>query len=669
MSRTIRRLLVANRGEIARRIFRTAHDMGISTVAVFAAGDGDSPFVAEADQAIALGGRTSAETYLDGTKILDAAQRTGADAVHPGYGFLAENAGFARRVTEAGLTWVGPTSEAIAAMGDKLSAKRLMEQAGVPTLPALSLAAGVDARAAAAKIGYPLLVKAAAGGGGKGMRVVEREADLEAAVEGARREAVAAFGDGTLFLERWLESARHVEIQLLGDQHGGLVHCFERECSIQRRHQKIIEEAPSPAVGPELRRRLGEAAVAAGRSIGYTSAGTVEFLLLGGEFFFLEMNTRLQVEHAVTEEVTGLDLVREQLRIAQGEPLGYGQDEVALSGHAIEARLYAEDPANGFLPTTGRLLHWQPSPSARARFDSGVESGSLIGIEFDHMLAKIVTHAPTRREAALRLARALETTRVQGLVTNRDFLVAILRTPEFLAGDTTNDFIERVEPARARVAGVEDMIEAALVAAMAAQHDRRQAAKVLRTLPSGWRNTVMPAEELVFEVPSASHQVALAYRIRRDGRFQVRARVRAGEETLAEVEHSVELRASTGVSVELDIDGRRAAATRIVAEDRHLVHGPGGDLELRELPRFPRATGGTADGGLVAPMPGKVVSVHVRVGEVVEPGQLLVVLEAMKMEHQVRAPSAGVVEELRVAAGDQVPNGGLLVVLSQEGAP
>jgi propionyl-CoA carboxylase alpha chain len=268
---------------------------------------------------------------------------------------------------------------------------------------------------------------------------------------------VAAFGDGTLFLERWLESARHVEIQLLGDQHGGLVHCFERECSIQRRHQKIIEEAPSPAVGPELRRRLGEAAVAAGRSIGYTSAGTVEFLLAGGEFFFLEMNTRLQVEHAVTEEVTGLDLVREQLRIAQGEPLGYGQDEVALSGHAIEARLYAEDPANGFLPTTGRLLHWQPSPSARARFDSGVESGSLIDIEFDPMLAKIVTHAPTRREAALRLARALETTRVQGLVTNRDFLVAVLRTPEFLAGDTTTDFIERVSPARALALGDDEL--------------------------------------------------------------------------------------------------------------------------------------------------------------------------------------------------------------------
>ena len=375
-------------------------------------------------------------------KLLAAARRAGADAVHPGYGFLSENAGFARAVMEAGLIWVGPSPEAIAAMGDKLSAKRLMRDAKVPTLPARELEPGKDAREAAREIGFPVLVKASAGGGGRGMRVVASEAELDTAIESARREAGASFGDDRLFLERWLAGARHVEIQLL-DQHGNLVHCFERECSIQRRHQKIIEEAPSPAVGRELRARMGEAAVAAGRSLGYSSAGTVEFLLDGDDFWFLEVNTRLQVEHPVSEEITGLDLVREQLRIAQGEPLGFSQDDLAIDGHAIEARLYAEDPDNDFLPASGRVLCWQPSTTAEARFDSGIETGSLVGIEFDPLLAKVIVHAPTRSEAALRLARVLETTRVQGLVTNRDFLVATLRTPEFLAGDTTTDFAPR----------------------------------------------------------------------------------------------------------------------------------------------------------------------------------------------------------------------------------
>jgi propionyl-CoA carboxylase alpha chain len=446
MAKPIERLLIANRGEIARRIIRSAHAMGIGSVAIYADGDAQAPFVLEADQAIALGGASSAETYLDGEKILAAARRTGADAVHPGYGFLAENAEFARAVKGAGLSWVGPPPDAIAAVGDKLAAKRLMREAKVPTLPARELEAGADPEKAAREVGFPVLVKASAGGGGKGMRVLASEAGLAEAVESARREAGSSFGDDTLFLERWLPAARHVEIQVLGDGHGNIVHCFERECSIQRRHQKIIEEAPSPVVGPELRARMGEAAVSAARSIGYASAGTVEFLLDGEDFWFLEVNTRLQVEHPVTEEITGLDLVREQLRIAQGEPLGFTQDDLSIEGHAIEARLY-----NEFLPVTGRVLAWQPSNSAQARFDSSIETGSEVGIEFDPMLAKIIVHAPSRREAALRLARVLETTRVQGLTTNRDFLVATLRTPEFLAGDTTTDFIERVSPARRRV--------------------------------------------------------------------------------------------------------------------------------------------------------------------------------------------------------------------------
>ena len=327
---------------------------------------------------VALGGSSSAESYLDRNKILDAAMRTGADAIHPGYGFLAENADFARAVEAAGLVWVGPAPQSIEAMGDKLSAKKLMDEAGVPTLPSAELSTDADlseSARAADNIGYPLLVKAAAGGGGKGMRIVQEASQLEQALLGAKREAAASFGDDTVFFERWLDGARHVEIQLLGDHHGNLVHCFERECSIQRRHQKIIEEAPSPAVDDELRERMGEAAVTAGRALGYASAGTVEFLLQDREFFFLEVNTRLQVEHPVTEEITGLDLVREQLRVAQGEPLGFTQDDLFISGHAIEARLYAEDPANDFLPVTGTIHRWQPSRRPAARFDSGDRVG------------------------------------------------------------------------------------------------------------------------------------------------------------------------------------------------------------------------------------------------------------------------------------------------------
>ncbi|MEX2081716.1 MAG: biotin carboxylase N-terminal domain-containing protein, partial [Dehalococcoidia bacterium] len=366
----ITKLLIAGRGEIARRIMRAAREMGIATVAVYADGDVAAPFAREADVAVALRGATAAETYLDIAKIIAAARQTGADAVHPGYGFLAENAEFASAVVSAGLIWVGPRAEAIAAMGDKLAAKKLMMEAKLPTLPSVEVK-GNDVGAmqeAARSVGYPLLVKAAAGGGGKGMRVVNNEDELAEAVAGARREAAGAFGDDTVFLERYLESSRHVEVQVFGDRLGNIVHCFERECSIQRRHQKIIEEAPSSAVDGDLRAKLGEAAIAAARAIAYDNAGTVEFLLDdAGDFYFLEMNTRLQVEHPVTEEITGLDLVREQIRVAEGNELSFRQEDLSITGHAIEARLYAEDPANGFLPAVGRIVAWRPDPQHPAR--------------------------------------------------------------------------------------------------------------------------------------------------------------------------------------------------------------------------------------------------------------------------------------------------------------
>ena len=650
----IQRLLIANRGEIARRVIRSAHEMGISTAAVYADGDVGAPFVREADTAIALNGTTSAETYLNVEKVLDACRRTGADAVHPGYGFLSENAAFARAVTEAGIRWVGPSPEAIEQMGDKLAAKRVIVEAEVPTLPAIELKPGQDVAAAAEEIGYPVLVKASAGGGGRGMRVVAAPDELEAAVTGARREAGAAFGDDTLFLERWVTAARHVEIQILGDLHGNVVHLFERECSIQRRHQKIIEEAPSPAVSPELRARMGAAAVSAAKRIGYASAGTVEFLLDGENFWFLEVNTRLQVEHPVTEEITGHDLVREQLRIAEGEALGYGQDDLAINGHAIEARLYAEDPARNFLPSPGTIDVWRPAPGTSVRFDSGVESGSEVSVEFDPMIAKVIAHAPTRREAAGKLARALEQTALQGLRHNRDFLVATLRNSAFLAGDTTTDFIERIDPPRRRELNPESLADAVIAATMAAQAGHRAAAKVLGAFRSGWRNSMMPPERTTFR--HGDDEIAVSYRSQRDGTFKV---------VVGEDEARTVTVFDTEPALDLAIDGRRLQLAIVGREDRWLIHGPDFDVELVELPRLPVPGLLEIKGGLTAPMPGNVLATHVSEGDEVREGQLLLILEAMKMQHRITAPFDGSVKELHVREGDQVDNGALLVLLEE----
>ena len=655
MSNFIKRLLIANRGEIARRIIRSAHNMGISTVAVYADGDAGEPFVREADQAIALGGKSSLETYLDQAKILAAARRTGADAVHPGYGFLSENMTFANAVQKAGLIWVGPSADAITQMGDKLSSKRLMTDAGVPTLPSAEVPMESDTAALAANIGYPLLVKASAGGGGKGMRVVESESALGEAVDGARREARAAFGDDTIFLERWLSTSRHVEIQVLGDTAGNVVHCFERECSVQRRHQKIIEEAPSPAVTPGLRKKMGAAAVAAARAIGYTSAGTVEFLLDGEEFWFLEMNTRLQVEHPVTEEITGLDLVREQILIAQGDSLSFTQDDLIINGHAIEARIYGEDPVNDFLPTSGPVLLFERSKVADARFDSGIETGSNVGIEFDPMLAKVIVHAPTRSEASLRLARVLETTRIQGLITNRDFLVNVLRNPSFLAGDTTTDFIERVTPSRGRTPARGEIIEAGIAAAMFAQSERRARSNTLKRIRSGWRNSIMPPELIEYTI--GDEELTLEYQSRSNGSF------------LAMVDDQkleVFVKSREGQQLTMEIEGRLVTCTVTADGDRWITHGPAGQIELTELPRFPDLDRAGLTGGLTAPMPGNVVETYVSSGDEVEQGQLLLVLEGMKMEHRITAPNPGLITDLLVGKGDQVANGELLVVLSEK---
>ena len=652
----ISRLLVANRGEIARRINRTAQAMGISTVAIYADGDVNAPFVLEADTAIALNGKSTGATYLDVAKVLDAARRSGADAIHPGYGFLSENQAFAQAVIDAGVKWLGPSPEVIGLMGDKLSAKRLMDEAGVPTLPGIEITADTDIVAAATDIGYPVLVKASAGGGGRGMRVVESEAELMAAVEGAKREAGTSFGDDTVFLEKWLATSRHIEIQILGDNHGNLVHCYERECSIQRRHQKIIEEAPSPAVDDALRSRMGDAAIAAAKKLGYASAGTVEFLLGDNDdFYFLEVNARLQVEHPVTEEIIGKDLVREQIRVAEGETLSFTQDDISINGHAIEARLYAENPAKGFLPSPGPVLVWKPATAGGARFDSGVEAGSEISTQFDPMIAKVIVHAPTRREAAGRLARVLETTAIAGLNTNRDFLVTTLRTPEYLAGDTTTDFIERVKPPLQREVSDLEHLQTAIAVAMESQAQRRRAAKVLTTMPSGWRNSTMPLQSVTYTV--ADTELTVAYQSLRDGTFNV---------ICNDESHSVAIHHAGDGRIDLALNGQRLQFDIQRNAMQWLVHGDNGDLVLTELPRYPDPRGVDAGGGLTAPMPGAVLATEVAAGDEVAKGDLLVILEAMKMEHRIVAPRDGTVEQVHVGVGDQVDNAQLLVTLAEE---
>jgi len=454
----MRKLLIANRGEIARRIQRTAREMGIATVAVFSEPDRDAPFVREADEAVALGGASPAESYLRIEAIMDAARRTGADAVHPGYGFLSENAALAAACRDGELTFVGPPPEVVAAMGSKLEAKRRMQHAGVPQLPSRELRDGASAAELArlaGELGLPVVVKASAGGGGRGMRVVHSAAELGEAVASARREALSAFGDDTVYLERYLEAARHIEVQIFGDAHGRVIHLYERECSIQRRHQKIIEESPSTAITPVLSQKIRAAAVAAGEAIGYRNAGTVEFLLTpAGEFFFLEVNTRLQVEHPVTECVTGLDLVRLQIEVARGGALPAQEEVPTPRGHAIEARLYAEDPRSGFAPSTGTFHRFAFTLGSGLRLDSGVEDGSEVSVHYDPMLAKVIAWAPTRAEAAAKLANTLARAHLHGPHTIRDLLVRILRHPEFIAGATDTHFLQRhprSDPRRAAV--------------------------------------------------------------------------------------------------------------------------------------------------------------------------------------------------------------------------
>nr|WP_202471385.1 biotin carboxylase N-terminal domain-containing protein [Streptomyces sp. SID8377] len=626
-------VLVANRGEIARRVFRTCRDLGIATVAVHSDADAAAPHVREADAAVRLPGDAPADTYLRGDLIVKAALAAGADAVHPGYGFLSENADFARSVIAAGLTWIGPAPEAIEAMGSKTRAKRLMAEAGVPVLEA-----GPD--------DLPVLVKAAAGGGGRGMRVVREAAALEQEMAAARAEALSAFGDGEVFVEPYVEDGRHIEVQVLADTHGTVWTLGERDCSVQRRHQKVIEETPAPGVTDELRRTLRTAAEAAARAIGYVGAGTVEFLVSpDGRPYFLEMNTRLQVEHPVTECVFGVDLVALQLEVAEGERLPAAPP--LPSGHAVEARLYAEDPARDWQPQTGVLHRFRLPRAPGLRVDAGFGDGDRIGVHYDAMLAKVVAHAATRAQALRMLAGALERARVHGLVTNRDLLVRVLRDADFAAGRLSTAFLDRLGPAPAGDEGAARL--AALAAALADASGRHPL--------GGWRNVPSAPQCKTYRAEPGGAEYEVRYRLGRDG-------------LTAEGHPDVRLLERAPERVVLEVAGVRRAFEIAVYADQVCVDGPLGSHRFTALPRFPDPVAQLAPGSLLAPMPGTVVRVaDVAVGEKVTAGQPLLWLEAMKMEHLVAAPADGVLTALHAEAGRQVDVGAVLAVVQEEDSP
>ena len=642
---TITRILVANRGEIARRVFTTCRRLGIGTVAVYTDHDAHSPHVAEADARVRI------DSYLDGEELIRAARAAGADAVHPGYGFLSENADFARAVTDAGLTWIGPPTAAVEAMGSKIAAKKMMAAAGVPILDELDPADITQDQ-------MPVLVKASAGGGGRGMRVVRNVADLAEQVTGAQREARSAFGDPTVFCERYLPQGRHIEVQVMADQHGTVWAVGERECSIQRRHQKIIEEAPSPLVQriPDMRERLFGAARRAAAAIGYTGAGTVEFLAdEDGEFFFLEMNTRLQVEHPVTELTTGLDLVELQLAVADGETLP--TDPPITAGHAIEARLYAEDPARGWQPQAGTVRHFDvpgattqfgPLSTTGIRLDSGVVDGSVVSIHYDPMLAKIISYAPTRLRAAQVLVDALARTRLHGVVTNRDLLVNVLRHPAFLAGDTDTAFFEThgLTQLASPLAGQHAVRLSAVAAALAAAEHNRSTATVLAGIPSGFRNVASADQQKAFrDADGREHRVS--YRFTRSGLDLPDDR---GIGLLSAAPDEVVL-----------IDAGVATPYRIARYGDHVdVDSVHGHVAFTVMPRFPEPDSVVEQGSLLAPMPGSVIRLGAGLGDTVTAGQPLVWLEAMKMEHTITAPADGVLTQLTVSVGQQVEVGAVL---------
>lgn len=655
------KILIANRGEIACRVIRTARDLGLKTVAVYSEADAAAPHVKLADDAVCIGAAPVAESYLQAGRIIEAAQAKGAGAIHPGYGFLSENAEFAQAVADAGLVFIGAPAGAIDAMGNKAGAKRLMINAEVPCVPGYEDADQSKAafEKAAEKIGYPLMIKAAAGGGGRGMRIITDPKDLSDGIDLAKSEAENAFGSGELILEKAVQNPRHVEVQVFADAHGSVIHLGERDCSVQRRHQKVFEEAPCPVMTPELREAMTTAAINAARAVDYRGAGTVEFLLdSSGEFYFLEMNTRLQVEHPVTELITGLDLVELQILVAQGKPLPVTQDDVRLTGHAIEARLYAEDPAQDFMPTVGPILLWQPAEGAGIRVDDGIETGGEVSPFYDSMLAKVMAYAPTREAAAQRLKAGLEHTSLLGLNTNRAFLIDALGQDGFYSDDLSTAFIAETYPDGVTNTAL-DASDWALAAALV--HHRESTAH--------FDVSALESEEMIGWSSAAPlpHVVALS-----QGEDEKQVNVFAYPDTLKitvpdeEEQVSIQVVAMSQTDATLQVGDAREAVSYAIADGQVWLRRGADDRAFTVID--PMASG-SEDGGddrIVAPMPGLVISIDVAAGDKVEKDQTLAVLEAMKMQHQIRAARDGVVAEVAVNAGDQLTAGALMIELEVE---
>ncbi len=643
----ITKILVANRGEIALRVMRTARAMGIATVAVYSDADKNALFVSYADEAIALGGNTAAESYLVQDKIIAAAKQTGANAIHPGYGFLSENASFSKRCKEEGLIFIGPGAEAITAMGSKIGAKERMKTAGVPVVPGYN---GADQSVAtltneASRIGFPLLLKASAGGGGKGMRIVRQAQELEAAIEGAKREAEKSFGDGTLLMEKYFDAAKHIEFQIFGDTHGNYIHLFERECSLQRRYQKVIEESPSPSLSDELRKQMGDAAVAAAKSIAYTNAGTVEFILdKDGNFYFLEVNTRLQVEHPVTEETTGLDLVRLQIEVAGGLPLQVNAENLRQQGHSIECRICAEDPENNFFPATGELLFWTEPALEGMRYDSGVKTGSVVDVHYDSMLAKVISKGTNRTEAIQRMKLALDKMAILGITSNKDFLKVLLNNPAFVDGSFDTKLIEREYSAWKNEWSSTALTEVAVAAMLYNWNNRRKNEPFAGNL-NGWRNIFYQPQQ--FQVEIAGAVVKLDYHHTGNNKFEVTAHF---TDANGAQKTAVELVSTASNSVAFVIGNHRLTfAIAAKGNDLFVQHPNTGTVKVQVVPRFVEPGSSLPKGAYVSPMPGEIVKVLVKPGDVVKAGQGLIVMNSMKMESTIEAHSDGEVEEVFVA--------------------
>ena len=637
----INSILIANRGEIACRIIRTANEMGIKTIAVYEEADSNATFVSMSDIAVKL-----RNGYLDADEIVDAAKKTGADAIHPGYGFLSENSIFARKVIRNNIIWIGPTPHVIKVMGDKIKAKELAIKAKVPTLEK------AESIKDSKQLGFPLLIKAAAGGGGKGMRIVNNKNELKDAVAAAKREAKAGFDDERVFIEKYIKKSRHIEIQILGDQHGNVIHLGERECSIQRRHQKIIEESPSPKLDDELREQIGNAAVKLAKKIKYQSAGTVEFILdeNTNEFWFLEVNTRLQVEHPVTEEVTGVDLVRAQINIAKNEYLELKQKDVEFNGHALEVRLYAENPNNDFLPETGKIVCYEPYKNKSIRWDSGVQKGYEVGTNFDPMLSKVISWAPNRTDACLQLATALEKSCIGGVKTNKDFLVECIRHPEFLAGNTTSDFIEIQSPNRKKVLNDHDKNNLMIAGALWISQTNIKNKNKLRFIKHSWTNGRLPHQNISFQFENEIHQIKYSY---------------INKESISILEKNVEIISFDNEMLECVIDDIRSQYQIYRDEDRLFVFDSFNDIQLKVLPRFVDPSTSSIEGGLLAPMPGKISEVLIKKDQKVKAGQSLMIIEAMKMEQTIKSPNAGKISKIMVKKGQQVENGESLLVIDE----